>query len=229
MSLRFRFALAAGLAMMIAPLAPAQAQAQNWDNTFATTADGTHVAGNPDAAIELTEFVSYSCIHCANFAKESEATVRMLLIQPGKMKIEVRHVIRNPVDLAVALLTECGPDAKFFANHRLMVARHDGWMAKAVTASKVQQQRWHNGVFSARMQAIAHDLDLYEIMLPRGYSRTELDRCLADEAHGRSIATRSQADAGTFGVSSTPSFALNGTVLKGIHDWNGLQQALNAP
>jgi protein-disulfide isomerase len=226
MNLNIRLALAAGLALILA--VPLTAQAQSWDDTYRTTIDGTHVTGNPDAEIELTEFVSYSCVHCANFAKESEAAIRMLLIQPGKMKVEVRHVIRNPVDLAVALLTECGPDSKFFANHRLMTARHDEWMTKAIIAGKEQQQRWFIGPFSARMQAIAHDLDLYDLMQPRGYSRTEMDRCLADEEQGRILATRSAADGEAFGIRGTPSFAINGKVLQDVHDWNGLRQALSA-
>lgn len=228
--MHFRTALAACLTSCLAAITAVSANAQtgNWDVEYATTVDGTHIVGNPDAEISLTEFVSYSCSHCSSFTKQSEADIRMLLIQPGKMRVEVRHVIRNPVDLAAALLTECGPDEKFFANHRLFMARHDDWMAKAVIAGQAQQQRWFTGAFGARMRAIAGDLDFYEMMEPRGYSRTEMDRCLSDEAQGRVLATRSQADGEAFGISGTPSFALNGKVLKDVHDWNGLRQAINA-
>jgi protein-disulfide isomerase len=153
LSVRIGFALAAGLALIAVP---AQAQkARNWETTLAVTAEGTHVAGNPDAEMKLIEFVSYSCVHCANFMQQADGAMRLAYIQPGKMQVEVRHVIRNQVDLAAALLTECGPSGKFFANHRLMMMKHDEWMAKAVIANQAQQQRWSSGPFAARMQASA--------------------------------------------------------------------------
>lgn len=219
-----RAALAAGLVLAASS---GQAQDRNWDVEFATTAEGTHVVGNPEAAVLLSEFVSYSCPHCAHFAAQSDGAIRLLLILPGKMRVEVRHVIRNPVDLAAALATECGPDSKFFANHRLMMARHAVWMEKAMKATPAQQGRWYSGLVSARMRAVASDLDFYEMMEPRGYRRSELDRCLSDEAHARELATRSDADRERFGIQGTPSFAINGELLANVHDWASLQQALN--
>lgn len=223
MKLLIRLALAGGLVIAASLV---HAKDRSWDATVAKTAEGTYVVGNPDAAAQLTEFVSYSCSHCAHFAKQSEATMRLLLIQPGKLRVEVRHVIRNPVDLAAALATECGPDRKFFANHRLMMLRQDDWLAKAGSATQAQQSRWYGGPVADRMRAIASDLDFYELMEPRGYSRTELDRCLSDEAHARVLANRSQADSKRFGIAGTPSFALNGKLLANAHNWATLQESL---
>jgi protein-disulfide isomerase len=222
-----RVVLAAILA--IAATAAVQAQDRNWGNYYAVSDEGTHMVGNPDAPTKLTEFVSYSCVHCANFAKQSEAEMRIFLIDPGKVRVEVRHVIRNPVDLAAALLTECGPDTKFFDNHRLMMLRHDDWMAKAIIANKAQQQRWVTGPIPARMRAIASDLDFYELMEPRGYTRAEMDRCLGDEAKARAIAQRSHDDYVKYQIAGTPSFAINGQMQPDVHDWASLQAALGAP
>ena len=221
-------ALAAGLALAIAPASQVSAQATNakWNATFATT-EGGHQVGNPEAETSLIAFVSYSCPHCADFEKQSDAPLRAGYIPSGKVSLEVRHVIRNPIDLAAALATECGAKDKFFERHRAVMLSHERWMEKARSATPAQQQRWMTGDVPARMRAIAGDLSFYELLEPRGLSRAQLDRCLSDEARATSIAEASQAQGERFGIQGTPSFAINGRLLDGVHNWAALQQALD--
>lgn len=216
------------LAMALLATAPvAMAANANWNTTFATTESG-HRVGNPDAATHLIMFVSYSCPHCANFEKQADAPLRAGYIHSGKVSVEVRHVIRNPVDLAAALATECGPQERFFSRHRAMMLSHDDWMAKAQSATPAQQQRWMSGGLPSRMRAIASDLDFYELMEPRGLSRAALDRCLSDEARATEIAATSQAQGARYSIPGTPSFVINGELLPGVHDWAALRSALDA-
>ena len=218
--------LLAGLmavAPVVAPMAPAYAQ--DWNNTFRQTA-GSHVVGNPDAELELTTFVSYSCPHCASFEKQSDAALRTAYIHPGDLSLEVRHMIRNPIDLAAALVTECGPDDKFFGNHRRIMLAQEGWLEKAASATREQQQRWTTGSLGSRMRALAGDLGFYKLMEPRGYTRAQLDQCLSDEQQAERIAKRSQASSAEYQVRGTPSFVLNGQLLENVHTWSSLQQAL---
>ncbi len=65
-------------------------------------------------------------------------------------------------------------------------------------------------------------------MAVNGYERTELDRCLADEALARKLANSTQADVQAFGIQGTPSFAINGTLVKDVHGWSALQPPLDA-
>jgi protein-disulfide isomerase len=220
--------LAAGLALAIAPGSQVAAQSANanWNTTFATT-EGGHKVGNPQAQTSLIAFVSYSCPHCADFEKQSDAPLRAGYIQSGKLSLEVRHVIRNPIDLAAALATECGDKARFFERHRAVMLSHEKWMEKARSATPAQQQRWSTGDLPGRMRAIAGDLGFYELLEPRGLSRAQLDRCLSDEARANSIAQASQAQGQRFGIQGTPSFAINGRLLEGVHNWAQLQQALD--
>lgn len=212
-----------------APITPALAQSGNggWNTTYATT-EGGHRVGNPEAATRLITFVSYSCPHCATFEKESEAALRAGYIQNGKLSLEVRHVIRNPIDLAAALATECGTGNGFFARHRAMMAAQPGWLATLGKATEAQQQRWTSGTLAARMQAIAADLDFYELMEPRGASRAQLDRCLADEARANAIVEHAAADSERYAIPGTPSFVVNGKLLEGVHRWSGLKPALDS-
>ena len=215
----------AGMLLAAAPLS--YAAAQNWNDTFAQTEAG-HRVGNPDAATKLIEFVSYTCPHCATFEKTADGPLRIGFIHDGSVEVEVRHVIRNPVDLAAVLATECGDPQAFFGNHRRMLHTQDDWLAKARAATPAQQQRWSSGPVGQRMRAIASDLGFYDLMAPRGLTVSELDQCLNDEARAQAIVDLSNASSQQFGVPGTPSFAVNGQLLEGVHTWDALEPALKS-
>ncbi|GAA0275510.1 hypothetical protein GCM10009127_15150 [Alteraurantiacibacter aestuarii] len=223
-------AILAGLLLAAAPLTTLSGQnarTQDWGATFSET-DGGHRLGNPDAATKLITFISYSCPHCANFELQSDAPLRLNYIQTGQASLEVRHVIRNPLDLAAVLTTECGPESKFWGNHRTMLRAQERWLQVAIEATPAQTQRWTTGTVGARMRAIASDLDFYELMEPRGYSSVQLDQCLTDEAAARAVAERARADNTRWEIPGTPSFAINGAMVAGVHDWANLQRSLTA-
>ena len=198
----------------------------NW-NTVINEVDGGHVLGNPDAEARMVEFMSYTCSHCAEFTKTGESAIKLLYVPSGKVSYEVRHLIRDPVDLTAALAAQCGAPDKFFANHTALLMKYPDWMAKARSMTQAQMARWNFGSFAARSQAIASDLDFYEIMETRGYSRIQLDDCLKDETRARAIAAQSQADAAKYGLRGTPTFIMGGETLD-AHDWPRLQPYLDA-
>lgn len=218
--------LAAGLLFAATPIA--MVAAQDWNLTYEQT-DRGHRVGNPEAPARLIEFVSYTCPHCAHFEQESEAGLRMHYIHAGLANVEVRSVIRNPVDLAVSLVAECGRPDQFFGNHRALMLSHERWMEKARSASQAQMQRWTTGPISSRMRAIGDDLDLHELMEPRGFSRTQIDQCLSNEDKALEIVQDNEANNADFNIPGTPSFAVNGVLLQGVHTWASLQPVLDNP
>lgn len=213
-----------------APAAPtlpkAATGASNW-LTVVDTKGGGHAIGNPQAKVKLTEFVSYTCPHCGHFAQESGNALQ-LYVASGKVQIDVRHVIRDPVDLTAAMLANCGPAAKFPRNHAALFAAQPQWLAVAARATPAQESRWSNGPGGARRRAIANDLGFYAVMATRGYDRVALDRCLNDEVLARRLAEQSAADDTKWQVSSTPSFAIDGTLLAGTYAWSVLHPQLDA-
>lgn len=196
----------------------------NWETTVAET-DGGHLMGNPEAKVKLTEWVSYTCPHCAQYEHASSLR-KSHYIRHGRIAVEIRHYIRDPIDVTIAMITNCLPDSKFFATHSAFLLSQERWMAKARATNRAQQQRWTSGAIPARLRAVANDLDFYEFMEGRGIGRTELDRCLADETRVRAIANQSQADIQKFSLAGTPSFAINGKLANGVHDWSAVQKAL---
>lgn len=199
----------------------------NWNASVAVGEGGSHVLGNPDAKVKLTEYISYTCPHCAHFHEESDAPLRLAYVQPGKLSVEVRHLIRDPVDLAAALATNCGDPKRFFLNHNAVLRSQDRWITIMGTASAAQKQRWSAGSLGSRMKAIASDFGFYRLMEQRGYRAAALDQCLSNEAMARKLTAQTQA-AVNAGVNATPSFLLDGKLLPDTHDWSSLNRQIQS-
>lgn len=211
-------------AAMVSLSASAAVAATNWLITVDTRGGG-HKIGNPAAKVKLTEFVSYTCPHCAHFQQEAGGAID-LYVATGKVQLDVRHVVRDPVDLTAAMLANCGPTAKFPRNHKALMLSHDTWMATARRASAGQQARWTAGPGPARRRAIASDLKFYELMAARGYERVALDRCLSDEALARRLTDQTAADDAKWNIEGTPSFVVDGAML-GTLEWQTLRKVID--
>jgi protein-disulfide isomerase len=232
-------AAAAALALVIGPVAaqqqdlgrpgssfPPAENPGNWSATIARTLRG-HAIGNPKAEARLIEFISYTCPHCADFAARGEPPLEIVLLQPGKITLEVRPVIRNGLDLAVTLLAQCGDPAGFKARHQMLMLSQANWLGRARAAPVSQQQIWQRGDKAARANA-ASALGLTEMLAARGKSHTELDACLADDTAAKALLVNEAADASEFGITGTPSFALDGKLLTDVHSWDALYPLLSA-
>jgi protein-disulfide isomerase len=199
----------------------------NYTATVTQRPNGAHVLGNPAAKVNLTEFVSYTCSHCAHFNADSEAILRMTYIPKGKVSVAVHHLVRDPIDLTVAMLTNCGDDKMFFKKHSAFLASQEDWLGKVDGFSEAQRQRWSAGPMSARMKAIASDFGFYKTMERWGFDRTATDKCLSDQAVARRLVDLTE-EASAMGVNSTPSFSIDGAVLTGTHDWRSLEPQIKA-
>ena len=215
----------AGLLAVLFGLTSAAA-AENWLVTVERT-PVSHFVGNPQASVTLTEYISYTCPHCRDFTVHGEEILKLGYVQTGKLRFEYRHMNANPVDLTATMLARCGAPEKFPANHAALMAAQPQFNALRRLATKSQTDRWHHGDKSARRRAVASDLNLYAILERRGYSRSELDQCLNDQALADRL--EAQADADWEKIAGTPAFAVNGTVLEDVHRWQELAPILDGP
>lgn len=221
-------ALIPGLASTPAMAKPATPPAANWNGTITRTPDGGYMLGNPAAPLHLVAYISYTCPHCADFEAEADAPVRIGMIAPGKGSYEIRPFLRNGLDVVAALLAECGPPSKFFANTRLILSTQREWMAPAGSLTEAQKGRWQSPDFATKMRAIASDLGLYAIMERRGYDRVELDSCLANKPLADRLAKQTQDASEKDFVQGTPAFLIDGVPLAGTYTWDTLKPQLDA-
>lgn len=197
----------------------------NWGAAIARTERG-HAIGNPEAKTRLIEFISYTCPHCATFAARGEPPLEIVLLQPGKLTLEVRSFIRNGVDVTATLLAQCGDPAGFKGRHQALMLNQATWLGKARSAPVSQQQIWQRGDKAGRANA-ANALGLTALLAARGQSVAELDACVADDAAAKRLLANTDADAADFGVTGTPSFALDGKLLAEVHGWDTLYPVLS--
>jgi len=213
----------AAVLVLIAGVASVAAT-QNWLATVERT-PVSHIVGNPDAPVTLTEYLSYTCPHCRDFTMTGEQALKLGYVQSGKLRYEYRHAIANPADLAATMLARCGDPDKFPGNHAALMAAQPQINGLRQMATKSQTDRWNFGDKSARRRAVASDLGLYGVFERRGYTRVELDQCLNDQALADRL--EASADVDWSKISGTPAFAIDGTVLEDVHTWDGLSAALS--
>ena len=87
----------------------------SWSEVVATTPEGGYRMGNPDAPIKLIEFASLTCPHCATFAQTSKEELQGNFVNSGRVSLEFRNFILNPLDLAMTMMTRCGAPESFMA------------------------------------------------------------------------------------------------------------------
>lgn len=196
-----------------------------WHKTVELTEHG-HVIGNPDADTTLTQFVGYSCEGCAKFARQGQPALDIAFIAQGRLRFEVIPVVRTPVDLTIAMLTQCGGPAKFKGNHAMFLRSQSRWLERANAVPRSQQAIWARQDRNARMN-MASALDLRETMIRRrGFTAQEVNTCLSDDALARTLLEKSELYETELGIAAPPRFAINGELLEGVTDWATLYEAL---
>ena len=207
------------------PAAKAVPAKPGWDAQLSRSASGNHLIGNPAAKVQLVEFISYTCGHCAHYAEESKVALLPGLVRQGKVSVEIRPFFRNGIDVAATLLAQCGPDSKFSGNHHAILAGQSVWLKEPKGPNL--KERWSNPDFGLKMKYVAQDMGLYKLMLGRGYTPAQLDKCLANKDLGDKLAKHTVDAGNTLGIQGTPSFLINGQ-LQEVYAWAPLRPLLEA-
>lgn len=150
--------------------------------------------GPKDAAVTITEYASMTCPHCARFAEDVFPKIKTEYIDTNK----IRYVFREfPLDIkaaAGAMLARCiaKDDAgKYFAVIDTLFKSQDTWTGAKTTES------------------------LKLIGKQTGLTGDEVESCLKDQALLDKIAADQKYANEVLKVNSTPTFFINGDILKG--------------
>lgn len=210
--------------------APAAAQAPASAPTASAPSLPAHLPGHrqgrAEAPVTLTEYVSYTCGHCQMFARETSPLIKSGYVTPGRVAVEVQHVVRDPVDFAMVIATNCGPPTGFAARHEAMMAEAPAVLTRLRALPAATLEAWRATPAEARLKRIADDTGITAWLRARGTPPAAIERCYADRAFQERVVALSAATADV-GVTSTPMFAINRSVLPGVHDWSALRPALD--
>lgn len=228
MKARLVLALLAGAGMTALPAAPAAAQQaeRDWSETVAVTPEGGYRMGNPDAPVQVVEFVSLTCGHCATFSAEGMGPLVEEHVRTGAVSFELRNFFLNAPDLVAAIVSRCAAPEDYFALSGEILKEQRTWLGRIQAMSEAEHATIGEMDPLPGMARVADLSGLDDIAARHGVTPDALAACFADESRASTLVTMRQAAEADFGVQGTPSFAVGGRLAPGVHDWAGLEPLL---
>ncbi len=181
--------LAGTSALVVGPALPALAQ----DANDIDTSDIVEMAlGNPDAAVTVIEYASFTCPHCASFHAGPFKQLKAEYIDTGKIHFIRREFYFDRYGLWAAIMARCGEGAenRYFGISEMIYDQQSSWA----------RQEDPNAVVAS----------LRTIGKTAGLNDAQLDACFSDGANAEKLYARFLQTSEADGIRSTPSFVING-------------------
>jgi protein-disulfide isomerase len=202
------------------PVAPPQGG--DWTQTVTATPDGGFQMGNPNAAVKLIEYGSYTCPHCATFDEEGMPSLTDKYVKTGLVAFEYRNFVRDQFDLAGALIARCGGPERFFPLSHALFADQEVWMQKAMDQPE-RQQALQNLPPNRVFVEAANLAGLQQWAAQRGLPSAQANSCLANEAEVNKLVQMQTDAVANFNVPGTPAFVINGKLVENASAWAALE------
>lgn len=149
------------------------------------------VLGSPDAKVELKEYASYTCPHCANFHSEVFKQLKADYIDTGKVRFVFREVYFDRYGLWAAILARCGGEMRYFGLNGILFDKQKEWAASEDPAVVIG--------------------NLKTIGKAAGLADAQMEACFADQKFAEALVAKFQQTMEADGVDSTPTLFINGT------------------
>ena len=199
----------------------------DWSQIVSATPAGGFLMGNPNATVKLVEYGSMTCPHCREFDETGMQPLVDKYVKTGRVSFEFRNYVRDPFDLAGALVARCNGAKGFFPLTRAMFKDQPKWMAKLQTVAPEQQQALATLPPSQQFIEIAKLAGFQQWAAQRGLPSAKSSACLSNEAEvNRLVQMTSDATTQFPQFPGTPSFILNGELLEKSGTWVALEPKL---
>lgn len=197
----------------------------SWSTTVTQTPEGEFVMGNPQAKVKLVEFASYTCSHCRDFSVEASEEIRKI-VDTGKMSYELRNYVRDPIDIATALLARCGGKDVFYPLSEQFFTNQNAMFEQAQSLGDAKYQQLMSAPPAQRFGNLAQAVGLVDFAKQRGIAEDKAKQCLADTAAAEKLAKGVETASQQYKIEGTPTFILNGVVVENTANWAALQPRL---
>jgi len=148
------------------------------------------VQGNPDAPVQVIEYASYTCPHCASFHANQYQQIKENYIDTDKIGFTYREVYFDQPGLWGSMVARCGGDMRFFGITNILYENQQDWA------------RQQDGAAIAAA--------LRQIGKVAGLSDEDLDACMSDGDKAQELMAWFRSNAEIDEITSTPSFIING-------------------
>ena len=196
----------------------------DWSQVVAQTDKGGFRMGNPNAKVQLVEFGSMTCPHCAEFDETAMQPLIDKYVKNGQVAFEFRNYVRDPFDIAASLIARCNGAKSFFPLTRAMFENQQDWITKLQSAPQSQLEALQNMGPERQFLEIAKIADLQQWAAMRGVPSAKSTACLTDQAAiNRLVEMNSDATTDFPQLPGTPAFAINGELLENTTNWTALE------
>lgn len=148
------------------------------------------VQGAEDAPVEIIEYASYTCPHCAAFHEGPYKQLKKEYIDTGKVKFIYREVYFDRYGLWASMIARCAGPEKFFGITELIFDGQSEW-ARAGGPTEIVDE-------------------LRKIGRLAGIDNDKLEACLQDATNAQTLVAWYQENAEKDGINATPTFIVNG-------------------
>lgn len=148
------------------------------------------IQGNPEAAVQVVEYSSYTCPHCATFHAEQYPQIKENYIDTGLIGFTYREVYFDQPGLWASMVARCGGEMRFFGISNLLFENQQDWARQADGAAIAQALR--------------------NIGKVAGLSDEELDVCMTDADQAQALMAWYRTNGDADNVRGTPTFRING-------------------
>ena len=163
---------------------------------------GDIVYGDDNAPVEIIEYGSLTCGHCANFAVNIFPKIEEKYISTGKVKFIFRNFVMNRYDLAASTAARCTTEEGAEKLLKVYFEKQNDW---------------------ARSQNPIDDLAA--IARKAGISRSKFDRCMANREMHEHLVKMTQDGDKKYKITGTPTILVNGEKLSN-YGWDSIDKAV---
>lgn len=157
---------------------------------------GDMILGNPDAAVTVVEYASFTCPHCATFHHDVFPALKENYIDTGKIQFVFRPVYFDGAGLWADMVARCGGGIRYFGLTSLLMERQQEWQGDRSQASVAQ------GLRAIGRQA--------------GMAEEDVIACYSDEAAQEALIETFRENVARDEITATPQFVINGELTQNM-------------
>jgi protein-disulfide isomerase len=206
-----------GALTLIYPALPARAQTVNVadlmapgplpDRVVRSAAQKTPAAAGDaaeKASVTVVEYASMTCSHCAKFHTTVYPDFKKKYIDTGKVRFILREFPLDPIASGAFALARCLPEDKYYPMVEVLFEQQKNW-AFVPDPPKA----------------------LLSIAKQAGFTEQSFEACLTDQKLSQAIEESARRANEKFGVSGTPTFFINGQMLRGEATLEALSKVID--
>jgi protein-disulfide isomerase len=160
--------------------------------------------GADDAPVTMIEYSSLTCPHCAEFHATTLPKIKEQYITPGKLRLVYRDFPLDPLATAAAMLPHCVAPDRYFGLLEGLFRSQSTWASSQEPAKELERLSRFAGLSPAAFQSCINNKELLQAIQQRAAAARE-----------------------EYGITSTPTFIIDGKKIVGATKFEEFQKAID--